>query len=235
MSCTFAPVGPTRRANMSIITVSRGSYSYGKEVAERVAERLGYECVAREILLEASKEFDIPQIKLDRIMGDTPSFIERFTKGREKYIAYIEAAVLMHLQRDNVVYHGMAGHFFLRGISHVLKVRVIAHAEARARVLMERDALSRQEALKMVKQLDLIRRKWSKQLYGIDTWDSSLYDLIINIERIGVEEAVDMICETVASRPFRTTPESQGKIDRRVRAAQARLHEIDPSLAEPRA
>ena len=220
---------------MSIISVSRGSYSHGKEVAERVAERLGYECVAREILLEASKEFNIPQIKLDRIMEDTPSVIERFTKGREKYIAYIEAAVLMHLQRDKVVYHGMAGHFFLRGISHVLKVRVIAHTEARARVLMERDGVSRKEALKIVEQLDLIRRKWSKQLYGIDTWDSSLYDLIINIERIGEEEAVDMICDTVESGPFRTTPESQGKIDRLVRAAQARLHEIEPSLAEPRA
>ena len=41
---------------MSIITVSRGSYSRGKEVAEKLAQVLGYECLSRDILLEASGE-----------------------------------------------------------------------------------------------------------------------------------------------------------------------------------
>ena len=42
---------------MAIITISRGSYQKGKEVAEKVARKLGYECISREILLEASDEF----------------------------------------------------------------------------------------------------------------------------------------------------------------------------------
>jgi hypothetical protein len=45
---------------MAIITISRGSYSRGKEVAEALADKLGYGCVSRDILLEASKEFHIP-------------------------------------------------------------------------------------------------------------------------------------------------------------------------------
>jgi hypothetical protein len=39
---------------MAIITISRGSYSKGKEVAEKVAEHLGYECLSREVILDAS-------------------------------------------------------------------------------------------------------------------------------------------------------------------------------------
>jgi hypothetical protein len=39
---------------MPIITISRGCYSRGKEVAEKVAKELGYQCLSREILLEAS-------------------------------------------------------------------------------------------------------------------------------------------------------------------------------------
>lgn len=35
---------------MAIITISRGSYSKGKEVAEKVAEKLGYECISRDVL-----------------------------------------------------------------------------------------------------------------------------------------------------------------------------------------
>ncbi len=49
---------------MAIITISRGSNSRGKEVAESLAQRLGYDCVSREILLEASAEFNIPEIMM---------------------------------------------------------------------------------------------------------------------------------------------------------------------------
>jgi hypothetical protein len=45
---------------MAIITISRGSYSKGKEIAEKVAQELGYECIARKVLLEAKEEFNIP-------------------------------------------------------------------------------------------------------------------------------------------------------------------------------
>ena len=44
---------------MTIITISRGSYSAGKEVAEKVAKRLEYECISREVLLEASPEISL--------------------------------------------------------------------------------------------------------------------------------------------------------------------------------
>ena len=100
---------------MSIITISRGSYSRGKEVAEKVAAALGYECISREILLEASEQFNIPEIKLVRAIHDAPSILERFTYGKEKYVAYLKAALMKHVQKDNVVYHGLAGHYLPPG------------------------------------------------------------------------------------------------------------------------
>lgn len=42
----------------------------------------------------------------------------------------IQAALLEHVARDNVVYHGFAGQMLLEGIAHVLKVRVIADPDA---------------------------------------------------------------------------------------------------------
>ena len=79
---------------MAIITISRGSYSRGKEVAERVAQKLGYQCYAREVILEASKEFNIPEIKLVKAIHDAPSILERFSYGKEKFIAYFQSALL---------------------------------------------------------------------------------------------------------------------------------------------
>jgi len=127
---------------MSIITISRGSYSRGKEVAEKVAAALGYRCISRDVLLEASEIFNVPEIKLVRAIRDAPSILDRFSHGKERYVAYIRASLLRQVQRDNVVYHGLAGHFLLQGIPHVLKVRIIANMEDRIREEMRRENIS---------------------------------------------------------------------------------------------
>ena len=217
---------------MAIITISRGSYSKGKEVAEKVALKLGYQCLAREVLLEASKEFNIPQIKLARAIHDAPSIFERFSYGKEKFIAYFQSALLKCVQRDNVVYHGLAGHFFLKEIGHVLKVRIITDMEDRIKLEMERQSISREEALAVLKRDDSERRKWSQHLYGIDTADPILYDLVIHVGKITVDDAVDVICHTVGMPAFKTTFESQKAMDDLVLASEVKttLIEIKPDI-----
>ena len=68
---------------MAIITISRGSYSQGKAVAEKLAEKLNYECISRDILLEASEHFNIPEFKLIPAIHDSPSILDRFTHGKK--------------------------------------------------------------------------------------------------------------------------------------------------------
>jgi cytidylate kinase len=198
---------------MSIITISRGSYSRGKEVAEKLARALGYECLSRDILLEASERFNIPEIRLIRAIHDAPSILQRFTYGKEQYVAYIRAALLRHAQKDNVVYHGLAGHFLLRGIPHVLKVRIIADLEDRVAEEMKRENISAAEARRILLKDDEERRKWSLKVYGTDTWDPSLYDLLINIKCVKVDEAVEIIKCAVKGSCFQSTPEGQRLVD----------------------
>jgi cytidylate kinase len=198
---------------MSIITISRGSYSKGKEVAEKVSARLGYECISRDILLEASETFKVPEIQLVRAIHDAPHMFVRLGFKRKQYIAFIQIALLDHLRHDNVVYHGLAGHFFVKHIPHVLKVRIIADLEERIKLEMERENISGREARRIIIKDDRERRHWSKALYGIDTADSSLYDLVIHINQITVDHAVDIICDTVKLDEFRTTKESQKLIE----------------------
>jgi cytidylate kinase len=212
---------------MAIITISRGSYSKGKEVAEKVGKKLGYECISRDVLLEASERFNIPEVKLVRAIHDAPSVLGRFAYGKEKYVSFIEAAILRHFKNDNVVYCGLAGHFFIKGVSHALKVRILADFEDRVRLEMEREGIPEKEAAHILKKDDEERRKWSMHLYGIDTWDPALYDLIIHIKKISVHAAVDMICNTVALEEFKPTPESQKTIEDLALAAEVRAAIID--------
>ncbi len=212
---------------MAIITISRGSYSKGKEVAEKVAAKLGYQCFAREVVLEASKEFNIPEIKLVRAIHDAPSILDKFSYGKEKFIAYFQSALLKCLRRDNVVYHGLAGHFFLRGISHVLKIRIISDMEDRVQLEMERKNISREDAQTILKRDDAERRKWSEHLYGIDTADPILYDLVVHIGKVSVDDAVDIICHAAGRDSFKTTFESQKAMEDLVLASDVRTTLLD--------
>jgi hypothetical protein len=45
---------------MPIITIYQGASGEGQELAETVADALGYRCVGREVLVEASRRYRIP-------------------------------------------------------------------------------------------------------------------------------------------------------------------------------
>ena len=217
---------------MSIITISRGSYSRGKQVAEKLALKLGYECISRDILLEASDEFNIPEIKLIRALHDPASVLDRFSHGKEKYINYLYTALLQHVRKDNIVYHGLAGQFFLRDIPHVLKVRVIADMRDRVNEEMERENISADEALYVLHKDDEERRKWAIQVYGMDTWDSRLYDIVLHIGRLTVDDAVDILFDTVQKPNFQTTTESMKLVEDLALSARVKsdLAKIAPKI-----
>jgi len=212
---------------MAIITISRGTYTKGKEIAEKVARKLGYGCIAREAVIDASKALNVPEFKLVRALHDAPSLLDGLTYGREKFIAHYQVAFLEHLLQDNVVYHGLAGHFLLRNVSHALKVRIIADIADRIQWEMERESISEKEATRILRNDDEERRKWSLHIYGVDTNDSSLYDLIINLRRLSVEDAVDIICHAVKLDHFKTTPASQEVFKNMLLAARVKTAILD--------
>jgi len=196
-----------------IITISRGSYSRGKEVAEKVAKKLGFDCLSRDIVLETAIKYNIPEIKLIRSLHDAPSILDRLMGGKEKYISDFRAVLLEHLKKDNVVYHGLAGQFFLKGIPHVLKIRILGDFERRVQEEMKREGLTEKVARYLLAKDDEERRQWSIHLYGVDTWDPNLYDMVLKIDIISVDCAVEFICNAASRKIFIATEESRSKLN----------------------
>jgi len=131
------------------------------------------------------------------------------SNGSERYVKYYRSALLQHARNDNIVYHGLAGHFFLKDIPHVLKIRINADMDTRVQEEMRRENISAEEALRVLENDDQERRKWSIQVYGIDTWDSRLYDLVINISTLNIEDAVDIIYSILQKPTFQSTLKSR--------------------------
>jgi cytidylate kinase len=212
---------------MSVIIISRGAHHKAEEVAEKTAQRLGYSCVSRDILLEASKQYNVPEIKLKKSMERAPGFLERLGFEKQKYISFVQSALLKRLKGDNTVYHGLAGHFFIKDIPHVLTVRIIVDIKDRIEYCMQSEKVSESKAYDMLKKLDEERKKWGQYLYGIDISDPALYDLVINITKFSVEDAVAIICRSIEFEKFKTTRESQQAMEDLALAAEVKAALMD--------
>jgi len=195
---------------MAMISISRGTFSGGKTLAERVAERLGYPCLGREeVLIEAGKEYGVSERELTEAVNQPPPFWQQVPGRRVAYLMCLTATLLKHAQEGNLVYHGHAGHFLLAGISHVLRVRVIADMEYRIKAAMERMNIKRDEAIVYIDRVDKERIKWSRFLYGIEWGDPSQYDAVLNLERMSMEGASLAIASMAQLDDFKVTTQSQ--------------------------
>jgi cytidylate kinase len=199
---------------MSIITISRGSLSGGQSLAERLADRLGYRCMSSEALIEKAAKYGVPEPKLSEVFDKTPSFWERLTKSRRLYLIFIQAAMCELAQQGKLVYHGQGGQQLLRGISHIMKVRLIAPLEYRIKTAMEREGLpSREAGIQYLQQVDEERLRRMRYLFNVDWRDPALYDVVLNLEHMSLETAADVVIYMAQHPEYQPTPASTKKLD----------------------
>ena len=180
---------------MSVVTISRGSFSGGKMLAECLARRLGYRCIDRDVIVEKAAASGVSQQELHDALQKPPTFLERFTHKKYLYLTLIQAALSEEVRSGRAVYHGNAGHLLLQPGPPVLRVRIIAPMRFRIEMARKRLRLTEPEAVEYIHRRDQERRKWTEYLYGVDWSDPGLYDVIINLEHVTIPEA----CKTLAT------------------------------------
>lgn len=217
---------------MAIITISRGCCSRGQIIAQAVARQLNYTCQDREILVDASQLFEVSEKKLVKSLHDAPGIIERVKGGKRKYLKMIQSVLLAHATEDNLVYSGHAGHLLLPPVHHLLKVRINVDQEARVRYVQEREGWNRAKALEFIKTEDQHRENWTRYLYNQDLNDPALYDMVLHIDHLNLEDVVQIICSTASRKSFESTANSRQTIADYAVKAQVELALDDICEAE---
>jgi cytidylate kinase len=218
---------------MAIITVSRGSFSGGKILAECLAGNLGYRCIDRDVIVEKAAAYGVNQAELRDALQKAPSFWDRFKHKKYVYLTLIQAALTEEVREGKAVYHGNAGHLLLRGVNHVLRTRIVAPLDFRINMVQDRLKIARNEALAYINRMDGDRQKWTHYLYGVDWGDPSLYDVVLNLESLDIKEACEIIATVARQRCFEETPESQAAMDDLSLASRIRANLVmDPATAD---
>ena len=211
---------------MAIVTITHETGSGGPEIGIELAKRLGWRYVDRDMLSEAAHRYGVGEDKLTELDEKKPSLFERFDVETRQYTTVIQSAVLDIAEKDNVVINSRGGQVLLRGISHALRVFVIAPFELRVKRVMKKMAGQAQEGVdvrttvEMVRHSDQEKHGRIRYLYNVDWSDPALYDLVLNTEKLSVEAGVEVLAGLV--RTLVTTEESRQQVRDRALASRVR-------------
>lgn len=227
---------------MAIITISRGTFAGGERLSALLAKRLGYRTVTRERLyqkvqsdhgFEPDELTDLMELPpCQRGAGTERKVRVSIGERRRQLFIAVQAALTELVRKDNVVYTGLSGHLLLPEISHVLRVRLIAPRAKRIELCMESEGLDRAAAGRKIDQVDSERGRWTQSFFGVAWGEPLLFDLVINLEYLTIDDAAEVVTHAVSLARFKTTPESQQKMDDLALASlvAARLNS-DPATA----
>jgi cytidylate kinase len=198
-------------------------------VAECLAERLGYRCLAQEILEGAAESIGATAEALQAKFQTTPGLWARIVRERERYLLAVQTALVEACLEGDLVYHGLAGQLLLAGMSGVLRVRLIAPMEMRVRALVEqRHRMTPEAAEEFIRTVDQDRRRWVKVSYGVDVEDPSLYDLTVNLRLLSLDAACAAIAKAAALPEYELTEEVRGDWTAFAHTLRTRLDAMNP-------
>ena len=208
---------------MHTVFVSRGSYRRGRELAERLAERLGCLCLSREELIDEATRHGIPVGKLEEAVVKRQPLTEQMSLLAARYRAYVTTILASAALDGDLVYHGRAGHLALGGVPHILRIRAVTDAEDRYEGVIERLRLSRPKAITYVDDVDEDVRRWIRTLYDEDVNDPALYNVTVNCSKVEVSNVATALVSLVELPEFQSSPASIRRLRDIVLAARCRL------------
>lgn len=187
---------------MSIIIISSDSTEKGEEIAHKTAQALDYACLGRDLLSVVAAQYGIPKDKTEWALEVSPSFWGRSSGLQGRCLAYIQSTTLGELLKDNTVCHGLAAHLYVLGISHALRVRILADPAEQAREILKQGSVPLEKARRFMDRQRKLRQCWSLTHYQLDETDPSHYDLVISLSQINTDEAIKIIVQTAGYRRF---------------------------------
>ncbi|HSE95416.1 MAG TPA: cytidylate kinase family protein [Methylomirabilota bacterium] len=213
---------------MPIVTVSHLTGSGGPEIGVALAERLGYRYVDRDMIMEAARQYGVVEDRLMQLDETKPSLFERFDVETRQYITVLQSAILDAAEHDNVVLNSRGGQILLRGVPHALRVRVIAPFDLRVKRVMKKmtgpmaEGVDFRTTAEMVRRSDQEKFGRMRYLYDVDWGDPSLYDVVINTEKLSIDAGVDLLLGLVRRPEMVATETSRQMVRDRALASRVR-------------
>ena len=196
---------------MPLIAMTREMGSLGKDVATIVAERMGKPVVYHEIIDHLANKMRLRKSHVIRFLDGKANIWERLTTDKTSMAIYTVDETLALAESNSVaVIRGWGAAHLLRPIRHVICVRVCAPVMVRVQRMMERlDTDDEEFVTNEIKLSEEAITAITRRHFDVSWQHSDRYDLVLNTERVSVEECADELMALVADPEFQETEQSR--------------------------
>lgn len=215
---------------MTVITMSRQVGSGSDELAARLCSDLGLIMFDKRLMAQVAHEVGIsageivdyseaeyqrrgffealfrrsrPVAEFSTWVGSPSIGYERRTRvlDEEGAVDLIRATVLKAYEQDNILIVGRGGQVILEDKPDVLHVRVVAPFEERLRRMQESRDMTPSQVRRYLQGADSASAEYLRSFFHVDPDDATLYHLVVNTGKLGIEGALTLIKQALEVMP----------------------------------
>ena len=187
---------------LPVVYLSRETGAHGDQVAERLAEIAGYDLFDRALIRKIAESASMAESVVETLDEKNRSALIDWVSslGESKHFWFDE--YLEHLSKviGTIGRHGRAiivgrgaGYLLGQDGCQCLRVRIIASLDTRVQRVMDSLKLTMKEAKKHIQKTEAEQRAFLKRYFDANIDDPCNYDLVVNTDRLSVDEAAQAV------------------------------------------
>ena len=175
-----------------VITISREYGSGGRFVGKLVAQKLGVPFYDKEIISLSAKQSGLSEMYIEKI--DQRKKSASYVNNNDDRLFIAEQKVIEELaKKSSCVVVGRCADYILRNNNNTLKVFLYSDTESKKDRAVKYYDLKEEDALKEINKINKDRSKHYKFYTGREWRDFKNYDLLLNVDKYGVEKTAENI------------------------------------------
>lgn len=199
--------------NNFIITINRECGSGGGEIARLLGKKLGVKVYDRKILDSVAQQFDLSVENIERVKAQRTTWWDDFCRFYQQFgaisssssndtlleatplsVYHAEARLMRELAaKESCIIIGRAGFHVFRDEPNAVHILIIADDDARIDRIARKQNLSKEEAEKVINDIDNRRDTFVKSVTEKSRLDAHNYDLVINITGMNPEQVTEFL------------------------------------------
>lgn len=184
-----------------VLTIGREFGSEGHEIGRMLAERLGIQIFDKDLLYKIAEQNGFEANDLASVDETYPN------RWLQPYLAFgysygslndklfkLQVQMISELrEKGSCIIVGRLGDYILRDDPDCIKIFIYAPFEERVKIIKEKHQLTDQKARKLVKRMDIARKKYY-YYYSNGKWNvKEGKDILLNRSAFGIEGCVNIL------------------------------------------
>lgn len=193
---------------MPILTISRQMGSLGDEVAEALSRKLGWDLIYRSQLI--TRFFaNTTDPREQHLLNESARFFLTESRAGGTYLDHLERSLFELAGKQSAVLVGYGSQILFADYKDATHIRIVAPEKTRVARVRKQYRVSETEAVSILGTADKKHKRFVQTIFGTDLADPNLYHLILNTEKLSVDECTAAVLALLKEHELRLKIEKE--------------------------